>query len=789
MMRMRQMIKRYLWMVLLAASLPAAWAFSLNGPVGGGEDTRWQIPDLGFNLLEDFNPINGWHGVLDGPKNLGEEYRCNAPVIYYACDATFLDFFGMSGMTAVEQAFAVLNDLTNVDSFSSDLSEFPLQAQAINYTAQSWGLYDMKSLTMALMMEQIGLADPIRYTWVLHDRFIPPRTACPSNTQYLVVSRNFDLLTGMPAGNPQFYSPYVNATLYSYFIKEYCAVTVDPPTPLLAVAVAENVDAGEEYLNAPVASGVGIEADGVLGVNSILGANGRLFLGGYYLGLTRDDVQGLRYLYSTNNINFESSASRSVLLSTVSTGGGGLGPPFVLYTSNYTAFALFALTNNPVILATLYPGLIVTSSSNYPVVIHTPNIVSYLTNSGVLGNPPVLFVTTNGFTDTVVLYYTNTYANVTPITNSFPTNATTSAQLVTVQVSQGGVLGNSLVTNTTIQSITLNVPSGDFYIPTNSCGITNIIQLPYTNVVVVTNSMVTASNSSGLFYSQSVVINITNHAYWVTPFICAGGGVIGVSNLTGLYQGVGKLQFVQANFDSLIGQYFLPITNTYTMVVVTNFQASLQTFQRVVTAPDFLFSAADLTSGGSSTEFAINAFAVSLPGFSLDTGYGTNAGPGVINPGGMNIVYNKIGPIYDNQGTAHLEGTNDGREFLFASFDGTTNTPIIYPDAASIAKLDAAVLIQVSPDPHVGLPVGSLGVAYPTATITNVTISALGGQSPFTWSLAAGQLPDGLTLSTNGVISGTPTRSGTFYFTIQMNDSSPAINTLNLDYSITIDLD
>ena len=37
------------------------------------------------------------------------------------------------------------------------------------------------------------------------------------------------------------------------------------------------------------------------------------------------------------------------------------------------------------------------------------------------------------------------------------------------------------------------------------------------------------------------------------------------------------------------------------------------------------------------------------------------------------------------------------------------------------------------------------------------------------WSLASGTLPPGLTLASNGVISGTPTQSGTFNFTVQAN--------------------
>jgi len=64
------------------------------------------------------------------------------------------------------------------------------------------------------------------------------------------------------------------------------------------------------------------------------------------------------------------------------------------------------------------------------------------------------------------------------------------------------------------------------------------------------------------------------------------------------------------------------------------------------------------------------------------------------------------------------------------------------------------------------LPGGSLGVAY-TATLT-----ATGGVAPYTWSLASGTLPTGLTLSSAGVISGTPTAAGSATFTVQCSDST-----------------
>jgi hypothetical protein len=65
------------------------------------------------------------------------------------------------------------------------------------------------------------------------------------------------------------------------------------------------------------------------------------------------------------------------------------------------------------------------------------------------------------------------------------------------------------------------------------------------------------------------------------------------------------------------------------------------------------------------------------------------------------------------------------------------------------------------------LPSGTVGVAYTTTTLT-----ATGGTSPYTWSITAGSLPLGLTLSTGGVISGTPLAIETPGFTVQAMDSS-----------------
>jgi len=60
---------------------------------------------------------------------------------------------------------------------------------------------------------------------------------------------------------------------------------------------------------------------------------------------------------------------------------------------------------------------------------------------------------------------------------------------------------------------------------------------------------------------------------------------------------------------------------------------------------------------------------------------------------------------------------------------------------------------------------GTSGIAY------SATLESVGGEGTKTWTVTTGALPAGITLSNAGVLSGTPTATGTFNFTVKVTDS------------------
>jgi hypothetical protein len=65
-------------------------------------------------------------------------------------------------------------------------------------------------------------------------------------------------------------------------------------------------------------------------------------------------------------------------------------------------------------------------------------------------------------------------------------------------------------------------------------------------------------------------------------------------------------------------------------------------------------------------------------------------------------------------------------------------------------------------------------------------LHAKGGVPPYAWSLADGDLPDGLSLSREGFLSGRPGRPGTFMFILKVEDSAVPAHSITKQYQAEV---
>ncbi len=786
---MLRRFKHLCWAAGIVIAAQSAVAFSFYGP-----QEPYQVAALGYN--------NPWDFV----KNLGEEYRWNVPVLYYTFDQSYVDYFGTNGMAAADAAFNMLNlSLTNVGSWSQELDEIPLESKQLNYTAQALQLFDLKSFVLQDMVTELCLADPVAFVWTLRIRVPIPGVTC--GFDYFTIMRNFDPVTYDP-------TPYVNGVLYSYYIFEGC------PIPLTYGETVPVTQDPEAKSRTPVA-----RAHDLFAMDD--------YWGYYYTGLTRDDVGGLRYLLQTNTIILEPGGPGTLVSVTNTTNA-------LIYTSNLTQFAQLALTNSDGQLAALYPGLVFSApATNYPVVVTNITTTAYFTNSPyspATNAVPILAYATN-IQLSIQLDYHHFYGNLEVVQfkngawTNFPVSdlsTLTGPQLETIQTvsinpsntpyAPSSQLSTS--TNITEKDFITNTVVGEFFIlTTNYCnmliladelaltnletnlvfGATNFIAL--TNTSTSTNTAGSGNVSSNIeVYAQNLLVPSTNHVFLALPVSCTGTNI-------SLREGIQRMQFIRRDYDSLLNRYWNPITNTFQAVAITNNATYVETISRVVTAPDIVLSAADLAPEPATGPGNINVVdLITTLNFNtngvLNSPFGLVSGPGTVALAGQGfttifLTYNKVGPVLENLGFPPLgisaTGGSQGTaltNFIWASFDGTTNFPVIYPVGTDITNFVNYLVLQTYPSSP--LPSGMVGVPYAFSYVNPATgvswtntFSGTGGVAPYTFTLATGSsLPPGLLLAANGVVSGTPSTAGTYSFTLQMNDSGQRF--IDRAYSVTI---
>jgi hypothetical protein len=102
---------------------------------------------------------------------------------------------------------------------------------------------------------------------------------------------------------------------------------------------------------------------------------------------------------------------------------------------------------------------------------------------------------------------------------------------------------------------------------------------------------------------------------------------------------------------------------------------------------------------------------------------------------------------------------------------------------AALPAINGAAPPPPPPPPALNITTTSLTNGT-VGTVYTAQASVSGGTAPYVWSVAAGSLPTGLTLGSDGKITGTPTTAGTFNFTLNVSDKNATTDTQTISMSV-----
>ena len=138
---------------------------------------------------------------------------------------------------------------------------------------------------------------------------------------------------------------------------------------------------------------------------------------------------------------------------------------------------------------------------------------------------------------------------------------------------------------------------------------------------------------------------------------------------------------------------------------------------------------------------------------------------------------------------AGLTLSNTGTVTGTASSKGTSSFAVQVADAGPVQQMASESSTVVVNPPSAGPSITT--TSLPASVISkpySATLQATGGTAPLTWSVTAGSLPSGLSLSASGSISGTPAVSGNFPLTVQVKDSAQLSATASYQISLVAPL-
>ena len=187
-----------------------------------------------------------------------------------------------------------------------------------------------------------------------------------------------------------------------------------------------------------------------------------------------------------------------------------------------------------------------------------------------------------------------------------------------------------------------------------------------------------------------------------------------------------------------------------------------------------------VTAASAPPTTALTISTSSLPSGTKGTAYSS-----ALSAGGGTTPYTwsiTSGTLPAGLSLASATGTISGTP----TASGTSSLTFKVADSSSPVQTKSVTLSLAITVPQ--LVITSTGLTSATSgTAYSSPMAATGGTPAYTWSITAGALPTGLALAaTSGIISGTPTASGTYNFTVTVSDSGSPVQTASAATSIVV---
>jgi hypothetical protein len=306
---------------------------------------------------------------------------------------------------------------------------------------------------------------------------------------------------------------------------------------------------------------------------------------------------------------------------------------------------------------------------------------------------------------------------------------------------------------------------------TPSASGTITVSVPANSAFDGNNTGNTATTQYSLLYAQPVT---------AAPVVTTPANGSFATTTTPTYQGT-------APASSLVTVY---VDGTSIGTTTTNSSGTFSLAQptSLVQGQHTVYATAQASSSAVSANSTTNTFIVDSgrPSVAISSTAGASGSSTSASPFAFTVTFSEAvtgfvsGDLTVSNGTVS-SFSGSGTTYTFTVTPTTANTATTVNVPANVAQDQTGNFNTAAPAAYAltflaptitvapaALPNGTQATAY------SQTLTASGGTAPYTFVITAGALPAGLTLTSAGVLSGTPTASGSFTFTVTATDNSAA---------------